>query len=47
MKLNKAKISHLLTLLEVNERDEWYYGNKEQYWKRHNELKKDLELLNK
>jgi hypothetical protein len=45
MKLSSAKINHLLNLLEVNERDEWYYGNKKHYWERHNELKKDLELL--
>ena len=45
LKLNKAKVNHLLGLLEVNEREEWYYGNKEHYLKRHNELKTELKLL--
>ena len=43
--LNKAKIHHLLSLLEANERDDWYYGNKIQYWNRHRELKAELQLL--
>jgi ATP sulfurylase len=45
LKLNKAKVNHLLGLLEVNEREGWYYGNKEHYLKRHNELKTELKLL--
>ena len=40
--LTKAEISHLLYLIEVNERDEWYYGNKEQYWKRSERIKEKL-----
>jgi len=43
--LTKAKIHHLLSLLEVNEREEWYCGNKEQHWNRHRELKAELQLL--
>tara|TARA_R110000782_G_C14782063_1_gene410063 strand:+ start:1042 stop:1191 length:150 start_codon:yes stop_codon:yes gene_type:complete len=46
LKLNKAKVNHLLGLLEVNEQEGWYYGNKEHYLKRHNELKNKLKLLN-
>lgn len=45
LKLNKAKVNHLLGLLEINEREGWYYGNKEHYLKRHNELKTELKLL--
>jgi hypothetical protein len=45
MKLTKGKINHLLGLLDLNEREGWYYGNKEQYVKRHNELKAELKLL--
>ena len=45
LKLNKAKVNHLLGLLEVNEREGWYYGSKEHYLKRHNELKTELKLL--
>jgi hypothetical protein len=45
LKLNKAKVGHLLELLEANEREGAYYGNKKHYEKRHNELKADLELL--
>ena len=45
LKLNKAKVNHLLGLLEINEREGWYYGNKEHYLKRHNELNTELKLL--
>lgn len=45
LKLNKAKVNHLLSLLEINEREGWYYGNKEHYLKRHSELKTELKLL--
>ncbi len=45
LKLTKGKINHLLGLLDVNEREGWYYGNKEQYLKRHNELKAELKFL--
>jgi len=45
LKLNKAKVKHLLGLIEINERKRWYYGNKEHYLKRHNELKTEHKLL--
>lgn len=45
LKLNKAKVNHLLGLLEINEREGYYYGNKDYYLKRHNELKTELKLL--
>ncbi len=43
--LTKGKIHHLLGLLETNEREGWYFGNKEQYWNRHRELEAELQLL--
>lgn len=43
--LTKGKIHHLLGLLEDNEREGLYYGNKAQYWNRHRELKEELKLL--
>lgn len=45
LKLTKAKIHHLLYLLEQNEREGWYFGFKEHYIKRHKQLKSDLEEL--
>ena len=29
-----GEISHIVNVLMENEREGWYYGNKEQYWKR-------------
>jgi len=45
LKINKAKANHLLGLLELNEREGWYYGNKKHYLKRHKELTQSLKLL--
>lgn len=33
-----SEINHLLTLLEWNEKEGNYYGNKEQYFKRHKSI---------
>lgn len=33
-----GEINHLLNLLLDNEREQWYYGNKEQYWERHKRI---------
>lgn len=33
-----GEISHLVAILMENEREGWYYGNKEQYWKRHQSI---------
>jgi hypothetical protein len=41
--LRPAHFKQLLNLVYVNEREEFYSGNKEQYWKRHEELKTWLE----
>lgn len=33
-----AEINHLLCLLENNQREGWYFGNRGLYWKRHYRL---------
>ena len=38
----KAELNHLLYLIEANEREGWYWGNKEHYWKRSSLLKEKL-----
>ena len=46
MKLRRAHIHQLLSYLDDCESSGWYYGNKNQFIKRHNELKNWLtELL--
>lgn len=45
LKFTKAEIHHLQSLIEVNEREGWYYGNKDQYWKRSNRIKEKLSNL--
>ena len=42
--LTKAEKNHILYLLEDNYRRGEYYGNKEQYWKRHDRILKKLNL---
>jgi len=37
--LRKAHLQQLFNYIEDRERDEWYYGNKGQFEKRHKELK--------
>jgi len=47
LKLSKAEIKHILSLIEVNERDGWYYSPKGQYWDRSNKIKRKLkDMLN-
>ena len=36
--LTDTERNHLLSLLEWNERDGIYYGNKDYYWRRHQKL---------
>ena len=45
MKLRPTHYQQLLYYLEDREESRYYYGNKEQFWKRHNEVKKWLEEL--
>ena len=37
--LRKAHLQQLLSYVEERERDGWYTGNREQFEKRHNEIK--------
>ena len=37
-----GEINHLIVVLMENEREGWYYGNKEQYWKRHQSILEKL-----
>lgn len=45
MTLTKAEVNHLLGLLMNNEREGWYAGNKEQYWKRHKRITQKLRTM--
>ncbi len=49
MTLTSSEISHLLGALQSMKDEGYYYGNKEQYWKRHDvivaKLQKQLEIL--
>jgi hypothetical protein len=45
MKLRRTHYEQLLTYFDYAEGEGWYYGNKEQFVQRHNELKEWLEDL--
>ena len=45
MHLTKTELEQLLSYVEDREREGWYYGNKEQFEKRHANIKKEIELL--
>ncbi len=38
--LRKTHFQQLLSYIDNRDREEWYYGNKEQFEKRHDDLKK-------
>lgn len=42
IELSLAEAEHLLHLIEVNEREGWYYGWDKQYWSRSNKIKTKL-----
>ncbi len=44
IKLTKSQINHILTLIKVNEREDWYYGNKFQYFERSNKIKEKIKF---
>lgn len=44
--LTPEEFFHILYLLEVNEREGWYCGNYEQYWKGHERIKAKLSSPN-
>jgi len=45
MKLKQTHYEQLLFYINESESDGWYYGNKEQFFKRHKELKEWVESL--
>jgi hypothetical protein len=45
MKLTSAEIKQLMSYVLDREQVGWYYGNKEYFEKRHQNIKNELELL--
>lgn len=45
VKLTEVEANFILTLIENNENEGWYYGNKEQYFKRLERVKAKLEKV--
>lgn len=45
MKLTGTELEQLMTYVLDREQIGWYYGNKEQFEKRHQNIKRELELL--
>lgn len=45
MKLTSTELNQLMSYVLDREQVGWYYGNKEQFEKRHQNIKKELELL--
>lgn len=43
LKFTKAELGQLLSYSEARDREEWYYGNKEQFEKRHFEIQTKIE----
>jgi len=43
IKLKRTEVQQLLSYCEERDRDGWYYGNKEQFEKRHFEIMTQLE----
>lgn len=39
----KAELNQLLSYCEARDREDWYYGNKEQFEKRHFEISTKIE----
>ena len=45
MKLKATELNQLMSYVLDRERVGWYYGNKEQFEKRHQNIKRELEQL--
>ena len=43
-KLSGPEYNHLITLLDNNEYDGWYFGNEDQYWNRAERIRRKLKL---
>jgi len=42
IKFTPAEVSHILNIIDHNERDGIYSGNRDHYWKRSNRIKEKL-----
>jgi hypothetical protein len=42
VKLTQTEINHILNLIESNKEEGFYYGNKDQYWKRSSNIENKL-----
>jgi len=42
MKLSRAEINRILSLMSARDTEGWYYGPKDQYEKRHERIRKKL-----
>ncbi len=45
LKLTHSEVDHILTLIENNAREGWYYGNRETYWRISDRIKAKLQPL--
>jgi hypothetical protein len=45
MKLSSTELQQLISYVYDREQVGWYYGNKENFEKRHENIKRELELL--
>jgi hypothetical protein len=45
VKLTQTEINHILNLIESNKEEGFYYGNKDQYWKRSSNIENKLMTL--
>lgn len=39
---SESELSHILTLISENHREGWYYGPRDQYWKRSDRIKEKI-----
>ena len=47
VKLTSSEINHIIELMYLNKNRGEYYGNREQYWKRHQRILDKIENLKK
>lgn len=47
IKLTASEVNHIVELMYLNKNKGEYYGNREQYWKRHQRILDKIETQNK
>jgi hypothetical protein len=47
IKLTASEINHIIELMYLNKNQGEYYGNREQYWKRHQRILDKIDNQNK